>query len=57
MVECKICKASFEDDKSLHGHLKAHKLHVFEYFGNLRNESWASQTIRMENGWHKEQTQ
>lgn len=32
MVECKICKASFEDDKSLHGHLKMHKLHVFEYY-------------------------
>ena len=32
MVECRICKTSFEDDKSLHGHLKAHKLHVFEYY-------------------------
>jgi hypothetical protein len=32
MVECKICKAFFEDDKSLHHHLKAHKLHVFEYY-------------------------
>lgn len=32
MVDCKICNASFEDDKGLHHHLKAHKLHVFEYY-------------------------
>lgn len=32
MVECASCKGQFADDKSLHGHLKAHKLHVFEYY-------------------------
>ena len=32
MVECLICKASFEDDKKLHAHLKAHNLRVFEYY-------------------------
>jgi ERCC4 domain len=32
MVECEICKKQFADDKSLHGHLKTHNLHVFEYY-------------------------
>ena len=32
MVNCKICNSSYEDDKSLHHHLKAHKIHVFEYY-------------------------
>ena len=32
MVNCKICNDSHEDDKGLHHHLKAHKIHVFEYY-------------------------
>lgn len=32
MVNCEICKQSYSDDKSLHGHLKSHSLHVFEYY-------------------------
>lgn len=32
MVNCEICKILFPDDKSLHAHLKVHKLHVFEYY-------------------------
>lgn len=32
MVECKICHVEFESEKSLHGHLKAHKMRMVEYY-------------------------
>lgn len=35
MVNCEICKKEFESDKSLHAHIKAHKLLVVEYYQNV----------------------
>jgi len=32
MVSCKICDKEFEKDKSLHLHIKAHKLSIEEYY-------------------------
>ena len=32
MVSCKICEKEFEKDKSLHLHLKAHKLSIGQYY-------------------------
>jgi len=32
MVDCVICKEQFTEDRSLHAHLKAHKLRMVEYY-------------------------
>ncbi len=32
MVNCVICKEDFQDDRSLHAHLKAHELRMAEYY-------------------------
>lgn len=32
MVNCKICNDSFETDRSLHAHLKVHKMRMVEYY-------------------------
>ena len=32
MVSCKVCEKEFENDRQLHGHLKAHGLRMVEYY-------------------------
>jgi len=32
MVKCKVCEVEFENDRSLHAHLKAHKMRMVEYY-------------------------
>ena len=32
MVNCKVCKKGFGEDKNLHAHLKAHSLRMAEYY-------------------------
>lgn len=32
MVNCEICKEQFGEDRSLHAHLKTHKMRVIEYY-------------------------
>ena len=32
MVNCKVCEKEFENDRQLHGHLKAHGLRMVEYY-------------------------
>lgn len=32
MVKCLLCEGEYEDDSSLHRHLKIHKLRIFEYY-------------------------
>jgi len=35
MVECAVCKKTFENDTSLHGHIKAHKMFMYEYYQKM----------------------
>ena len=30
--KCKVCGAEFKTEKSLHAHLKAHKMYVADYY-------------------------
>jgi hypothetical protein len=32
MVNCKFCNKDFDNDKSLHAHLKSHKISVSDYY-------------------------
>ena len=32
MVKCKVCGKEFETERQLHGHLKAHKMRMAEYY-------------------------
>tara|TARA_Y100000593_G_scaffold94174_1_gene191997 strand:- start:11913 stop:12863 length:951 start_codon:yes stop_codon:yes gene_type:complete len=51
MVECKVCGKQFDSDKQLHGHLKAHKLRMAEYYQTYwpRYDKYDNSIIKFKN--------
>jgi hypothetical protein len=51
MVECNVCKKEFEKDKSLHLHIKAHKLSIGDYYQTQfpRHDLHSKELIKFKN--------
>ena len=51
MVECNVCKKEFEKDKSLHLHIKAHKLSIGDYYQTQfpRYDLYSKELIKFKN--------